>query len=167
MVRQLTGKDAQKYHAFCLDAQNRPGFFYEAALDEDTDRWLASLARDPDYFVLGAFEAGDDLVGVTSLLRRRHPRWCHRASLHQIHAVLDREEILASLLNAAVVLAEGLSGLRQLELEVFRGDTQLLEVAKRTGFRHYGGYPDAVQLDGCFYDQHLMVLWLGEAKVEP
>lgn len=163
-IRQLTGKDAQQYHAFCLGARKYPAFIYEPSGETATERWLDLLAADPNYFVLGAFEAGNELVGLTSLYRKRHPRWCHRASLQQIHVLHDSEEILASLLNAAVTLANGLSGLRQLDLEVVRGDTQLLAVAKRTGFQHYGGYPDAAQVDGCFYDQHLMILWLGDAS---
>lgn len=162
-TRQLTGKDAQQYHALCQEAGKHPGFFYEASPDENPERWLDGLVTDPNYLILGAFEAGDKLVGVASVTRRTHPRWRHRASLHQVHATGDVEDVLTSLLNAAVAIAEDLDGLRQIDLEVVRGETLLLGVAGRAGFDHCGDYPDAVQLDGRYHDQHLMVRRLGRA----
>jgi RimJ/RimL family protein N-acetyltransferase len=166
-IRHLTGKDAQQYHAFCQDARKRPGFFYEASPDEVPERWLEGLTADPNYFVLGAFGAGDELVGLTTLSRRTHRRWCHRASLHQIRAADDSEELLTSLLSATITLAKSLDGLHQLELEVVSDETRLFEVAQRVGFEHWGNHPAGVQLDGCFYDQSLMVLRLGGDKAVP
>lgn len=160
-TRQLTGKDARQYHALCQDARRRPGFFYEAPPDEVPERWLNGLVADPNYYVLGAFEAGDELVGVATVSRRTHPCWRHRASLHQLHAAGNSENVLTSLLNAAVAIAEDLDGLRQLDLEVVHDDTLLLGIAERAGFDHCGDYPDAVQLDGRYHDQHLMVRRLG------
>lgn len=160
-VRPLTGKDAQKYHALCQDARRRPAFFYESAGDGPPEAWLDGLAADPDYFVLGAFAEGGELVGLASLSRRTHPRWRHRATLHQVHTARDSAEDLASLLSAAVAVAEGLGGLRQVELVTVRDDARLVEVARRAGFEHCGDLPGAVQLDDRFYDQPLMVLRLG------
>jgi L-amino acid N-acyltransferase YncA len=162
-IRQLIGKDARQYHALCQDARKRPGFFYEASPDEVPERWLDGLVADPNYFVLGAFTAGDELVGLASISRRTHPRWRHRASIHQVYAAGDSGDVLTSLLNAAVATAEDLDGLRQLDLEVIRGDTVLLGIAERAGFDHCGDYPEAVQLDGRYYDQHLMTRRLDHA----
>lgn len=160
-VRRLTGKDAQGYHALWRHARRRPAFPFEAAGDGPPEAWLDGLAADPDYFVLGAFAEGDELVGLASLVRRVHPSWRHRATLYRVHTARDSAEDLTSLLTAAVAVAEGLGGLSHVELVADRDDARLLEVARRAGFERCEDLPGLVQFDSRSYDPPLMVLRLG------
>lgn len=164
-VRRLTGKDAQGYHALWQDARRRPAFSSESAGDGTPEAWLDGLAIDPDYFVLGAFAEVGELVGLASLVRRIHPRWRHRATLHQIHTARDSAEDLTSLLTAAVAVAEGLGGLRQVDLVADRDDSRLLAVARRAGFELCDDLSGVVQFDSRAYDPPVMVLRLGGGAV--
>lgn len=160
-VRRLTGKDAQEYHALWQDARGRPAFPSGPAGEGRPEAWLDGLAADPDYFVLGAFAEGGELVGLASLVRRVHPRWRHRATLQHVHTARDSAEDLTALLTAAVAAAEGLGGVSQVELVADRDDVRLVGVARRAGFEHCGDLPVLVQFDSRAYDPPLMVLRLG------
>ena len=164
-VRRLTGKDAQGYHALWQDARRRPAFPFEAAGDGPPEAWLDGPAADPDYFVLGAFAEGDELVGLASLVRRTHPRWRHRATLHRVHTARGSAEDLTSLLTAAIAVAEGLGGLRHVELVADRDDARLWEVARLVGFERCEDLPGVVQFDSRAYDPPVMVLRLGGGAV--
>lgn len=163
-VRPLTAQDAQQYHAFCQEARKRPDFFYESSGDESSDGWLDDVSAVPKSVVLGAYGSDGELAGVASVSRRTHPRWRHRATLHHVHAANKSEAITASLVDAAITFAEGLDGLRQLEVKVVMDDFRLLGAARRGGFEYCGTLPDAVRLDGCFYDQWLLIRRLAGPK---
>jgi GNAT superfamily N-acetyltransferase len=134
----------------------RPDFFHESRADESEEGRLDALLADPHSVVLGAFGAGDELLGVASVSRRTHARSRHRATLHHVHAANRSEVITASLVDAAITWAERLGGVRQLEVKVVMDDFRLLGAARRAGFAYCGTVPDAVQMDGCFYDQWLL-----------
>jgi hypothetical protein len=162
-VRRLTGNDAQEYLALWQDARGRPAFSSGPEGEGSPEAWLDGLAIDADYFVLGAFAQVGQLVGVASLVRRLHPRWRHRATLQQVHTARDSAEDLTALLTAAVAVAEGLGGVRQVELVADRDDVRLVGVARRVGFDYCDDPPGLVQFDSRSYDPPLMVLRLGGA----
>ncbi len=163
-IQPLTRKDTKRYHAFCQQARQRPDFFFESSEDEPREGRHEGRFADPNSVVLGAFSSSEELIGVASVSRRTHPRWRHRVTLHHVHAADKSDEITSALVNAAVTLAEGVEGLRQMELRVVMDDFRLLGAARRGGFEHYGTLPDALQLDGCFYDQWLLIRRLAGPK---
>lgn len=153
-IRRLNGADSSAYHVLCEEARQRPAFFYEYGEPETLPLWLDEQTRDPNYFIVGAFERSC-LVGLVSLSRRTHPRWCHRASFYQVYARNDSVQILTELLSNALVLARGMEGVRLVELTLSQEDGALEQAARELGFECYGLLPEALQLDGGFHSEHL------------
>jgi hypothetical protein len=60
-------------------------------------------------------------------------RWCHRASLYEIHAARDLPNTLVALLDATDTLAKGLGG--QLEVEIVTDEIRFPETAAADGVR--------------------------------
>jgi ribosomal protein S18 acetylase RimI-like enzyme len=118
-------------------------------------------AADGSYCVFGAF-AGEQLVGILAFIRQAREKIRHCAELCGMYVAPEfcRCGRGGALLDAAIDHARSLSGLRQLKLTVAATNEAARSLYRSRGFICVGTEPDAVCVDGCYYDDELYVLRL-------
>lgn len=108
--------------------------------------------------LFGAF-VGDVLVGMVGVWRLRARKERHRA---EIRSMFVRPEsrgagVGARLLTHALDAAAAMPGVRQVSLTVTAGNTAARRLYEAHGFTVYGQAPEALFVDGVYYDDVLMV----------
>ncbi len=111
--------------------------------------------------LLGA-AVGQALVGMARLERETSAKEQHRASLRSMYVrpTYRRAGIGRVLVQAQLDAARALPGLRQITLAVTAGNTAAITLYESCGFRSYGVAPEALYVDGRYFDEILMVLHL-------
>jgi GNAT superfamily N-acetyltransferase len=167
MVRQLTAQDATAYQDLRLRClRENPVAFISSHSDEATRSPEEIAARvtaaaDGSSCVFGAF-AGQQLVGNLAFVRERREKLRHCAELCGMYVAPEFRRCGrgGALLDAALAHARSLSHLRQLKLTVAAVNEEARALYRSRGFTCVGVEPDAVCVDGHYYDDELHVLRL-------
>ncbi len=168
-IRFLNAQDAVACRALRLQAlRDEPTAFfsdYERELQFSLEEFAArmSVAGDPSSGTFGAFE-GETLVGITGFSREIRAKRAHISSLWSVYVLPEYrgQGIAARLLDAAINHARQLDGVRQILLSVTAGNEPARRLYRSRGFEAYGLEPDAICVDGAYYDEEHMVLRLHE-----
>ena len=165
IVRPLDAKDAAEYQALRLRALRESPTAFSSSYDEEADRSPSDIvarvtpAADGSKCVFGAFFDGA-LAGMVTLVRPTRPKIRHVAEIAGMYVAPERrrQQIGRLLLDAAVTHARALSGVRQIKLGVNASNTAARQLYESIGFVRYGVEPDALYVDGRYYDEELRVL---------
>ena len=167
VIRPLTHDDVAEYRALRLRALKehpeafgssyaegvaRPDAFYAARIAD---------AAHPDDFLLGAFEDGQ-LVGTLGFSRLDRDKDSHKGTLWGMHVAAERTGlgIGRALLLAAIERANQQAGLIQLHLAVVSENARAIGLYRSLGFESYGREPRALNVNGRYLDEELMLLRL-------
>ncbi len=117
---------------------------------------------DPVSGIFGAFDPGDTLVGMLGFAREVRAKRAHIGSLSGMFVVPGRRRggVARSLANAAIKHARRLAAIRQVFLTVTEGNIAAHDLYLSLGFVPFGLEPDALLVEGTFYDQVHMALKL-------
>jgi ribosomal protein S18 acetylase RimI-like enzyme len=165
-IRQLTPLDASAVRTLRLSAlQESPTAFGKSYNEEAADPVAETekrLAARPGNVLLGAF-VNDALVGTVGVTRESMKKMAHKAGLWGMYVAPAHRGagIGRQLVNQAVMQASSFAGVRQVTLYVNAINTAALALYQSVGFVTYGVEPCGMQVDGVFYDEHLMVKFLG------
>ena len=163
-IRQLHRHDAKDYFALRLEAlQTNPEAFgssYEEERDYPISRTEGRLT-DSAAYVFGAFIEGK-LIGVVTLMKEAKQKMSHRANIYAVYVTpLHRGKGIANqLLRAAIQQAHALQGIEQIYLAVVSENVPAKKVYRSFGFETYGIDKRAIKINGKYYDDELMVLYL-------
>lgn len=163
-IRQLHHDDAEAYFALRLEAlQINPEAFgssYEEEKDYPLSRTQSRLS-DPASYVYGAF-VEKDLVGVVTLMRETKIKMSHRANIYAVYVTPKRrgKGVAKQLLKATIEKSRDLQGIEQVYLAVVAENTAAKKVYRAFGFETYGIDRKAIKINGKYYDEELMVLYL-------
>ncbi|MCM2981702.1 GNAT family N-acetyltransferase [Niallia circulans] len=163
-IRQLRPDDAEAYFALRLEAlQINPEAFgssYEEEKDYPLSRTQSRLS-DPASYVYGAF-VEKDLVGVVTLMRETKIKMSHRANIYAVYVTPKRrgKGVAKQLLKATIEKSRDLQGIEQVYLAVVAENTAAKKVYRAFGFETYGIDRKAIKINGKYYDEELMVLYL-------
>jgi ribosomal protein S18 acetylase RimI-like enzyme len=155
---------------------------YHAALDQVAQerRFLAFLQAPPladsikfvEWLSAGAglhlvaITATNDVVGWCDVVRHPHAGFTHAGQLGMgVVAPYRRRGIGRRLVQAALERAAA-SGIRRVELEVFRSNVGAVRLYESTGFQHEGAKREARILDGVV-DDVLIMAWLQSPAIQP
>ncbi len=172
VIRKLTPLDAGALRALRLSAllANPTAFagsFEDEAAQPIADTEQRLTARD-DRAVLGAF-VDDVLVGSVGINRETTAKLAHKAGIWGMYVAAEHRGagIGRRLLNEAISLAQKSSGVRQLTLYVNAVNVTAIALYESLGFVTYGVEPCGMQVNGAFYDEHLMVkVFVDSAKID-
>jgi ribosomal protein S18 acetylase RimI-like enzyme len=116
-------------------------------------------AADGSFCVFGAF-ASEQLVGILAFIRQPREKMRHCAELCGMYIIPEFRRCGrgGALLDAALAHAHSLSGVRQLKLTVAAINQAARSLYQSRGFICVGIEPDAVCVDGRYYDDELYVL---------
>jgi RimJ/RimL family protein N-acetyltransferase len=103
-------------------------------------------------------DASDELIGMTALVRNDLAKTRHAGSIFGVYTRADWRGtgVANALLEACVAYAREL-GLRLVKLGVVTTNASAIRLYQRCGFSVYGVEPEAIQHDGVYYDELLMV----------
>ncbi len=129
---------------------------------ESFAQWLRETHNPPDRFILGAFEAGK-LVGSAGLQREQGAKDRHKADIFSVYVAPELRErgVARALLTEVIARARAAPGLEQLQLAVTTHNTPARNLYAALGFETYGVERHALKLGERYFDEELMVLWLG------
>jgi ribosomal protein S18 acetylase RimI-like enzyme len=166
-IRQLTAEDAAAYQALRLRAlQESPTAFAASYADEvarSPPEIAARVTPAPDgsLCVFGAF-VGDQLAGLVAFIRPRRAKLLHVAELAGMYVAPEfrRRGLGGALVDAALAHARSLPGVRQVKLAVNATNLAARSLYQSRGFTCYGVEPEALCVEGRYYDDELYVLRL-------
>lgn len=167
IIRPLTPDDALAYQRLRVSSLREcPSAFSASPCEEDARPAAEVAARltpaaDGTSCVFGAF-AGEQLVGLLAFVRPSREKLRHGAELCGMYVAPEvrRSGYGKALLDAALAHARALPGLRQLKLSVNATNTAARSLYESRGFVLAGVEPEALCVDGRFYDDALYVLRL-------
>jgi RimJ/RimL family protein N-acetyltransferase len=166
-IRKLTLQDAAQYRTVRLQAlQQFPTAFgssWEAeqkvTVQEIQTRWSS---HDPEtFFIVGAFDAGI-LVGMVGFLKNDRQKLAHKGTIWGMYVSLIAQQsgIGTRLVTYLLDQAKRNSGLEQIQLAVVSDNVSAKRLYEKLGFQTYGTEKRALQVDGQFYDEDLMALFV-------
>lgn len=164
-IRRLGPADAAAYRELRLRGlREHPDAFtssHEEEADKPLEATLARLGADAEATVYGALAAGT-LVGLVGVGREPRAKGRHKATVFGMYVAPEhaRRGIGVALLRHAIDDARRQAGLRQLVLTVTDSNVAARTMYEKCGFRSFGVEPDAIRVDGAFFDKNHMILFL-------
>lgn len=129
----------------------------EAVLNEDA--WAARIGPDDNTAMFGAF-AGQRLVGSVGLVRQRPAKMRHKALIWGVFVdpTARGQSLARRLMQTMIAHARALPQVRQVSLSVTSSNAHARALYESLGFVQYGHEPDALYVDGEWFDEQQMVL---------
>jgi len=166
-VRRLTEDDAELYRDLRLEGLRNVPTAFGSSYEESERRPLSAYAErlrpTEDTAVFGAFEQGS-LVGSVGLFRESGLKERHKAMLWGMYVTpaARRTGVARQLVSSLIEAAGGMQGVLQVKLAVEGTNAAALALYRSFGFEVYGREPRALLVDGSYYDEDLMVLFLDQ-----
>ena len=165
MIRQLCPDDAATYQPLRLEGLQDSPTAFGSSYAAEAGRTLSAVAArlqttaDATVSVFGAF-TGKQLVGIGALARSPTEKAAHNATVCGMYVSpkFRRQRIGQALLDAIIAHARTFSHLRQLKLDVTANNAAAIQLYESRGFTRYGLEPEALFVDGVFYDAVLYAL---------
>jgi ribosomal protein S18 acetylase RimI-like enzyme len=161
MIRLLTTADAARYREVRLEGLTLHPEAFSSTFDRESEKplpWFADRITQGNVF--GAFD-GDELVGVAGCRLQDGPKVSHKAALWGMYVrPAARSSGLGRRLVEAVV-NHAAERVEQLQLSVVAANDDACRLYRNMGFSEYGREMRALKQDGRYYDEILMVRYLG------
>lgn len=165
LIRRLVPADAAAYQRLRLAALRDSPSSFGSSYEEECDTPLATiearLAPDSGRFLFGAFE-DTTLGGMVGVGREPARKARHKAFIRAMYVApsLRGQGAGRQLCAFALACAAAQDGVRQVTLSVTAGNRAAVDLYTSLGFKVCGQEPDALQVDGVFYDDIHMVRML-------
>ena len=172
LIRKLTPDDVDAYHALRLQAlQQNPEVFgstYEREVNYSAERILAHLEPiEDEQFVIGAFDAQQQLLGIVSFRREQSLKMRHKGVVYGMYVTpeIRNQSIGLQLLIHFIRECESIAGLEQLNLSVVSTNKSAIALYEKVGFTHYGHEKRALKYLDVYYDEDLMIIDVTKAHI--
>jgi len=165
MTRQLTPNDSTACQRLRLRGLQEAPTAFSASYSDEAKRSASEAAArvtpaaDGSHCVFGAFTGGQ-LAGILAFVRSPREKLRHCAELCGMYVAPEfrRRGHGGALVEAAVAHAQSLPGIRQLKLTVNASNTAARLLYQSRGFTLVAVEPDAICVDGQYYDEELYLL---------
>jgi ribosomal protein S18 acetylase RimI-like enzyme len=160
-VRELKSTDGGVYRALMLRGYSEhPNAFtstFEERATKPNDWWTRRL-QDPTSVTLGAFDAGDALVGTVRLEQYQRARERHKLNLAAMYVMKDfaGKGIGRKLMDETLISARKVGGVEIINLTVTSDNLPALRLYGKLGFIEYGREQRAVKTDTVYLDKLYM-----------
>lgn len=163
-IRILKPTDAEKYKEIRLEGLKVNPEAFSSSYEEEKDYPLArteSRLSGEHSFTFGAYEE-DRLVGVVSLIWETRAKIKHRATIAAMYVTPEQRRfgVGKALMSAAITKASKLDGIEQIYLSVNASNEPARKLYQRMGFKTFGIDKKALKVNGSYFDEELMVLFL-------
>ena len=167
LIRILTEADLDVYWALRLRAlQDNPEAFgstYEETLARGKEQMLQRILATERSFSLGAFAEDGGMVGTVRFHAEDYLKERHRGYIYGVYVAPEARGrgVGKALMQELIARARHVEGLEQLNLAVVTANEAAVHLYRSLGFEIYGTAPQALKQNGQYWDEHLMVLYLG------
>ncbi|MEO7910347.1 MAG: GNAT family protein [Roseiflexaceae bacterium] len=163
LIRPTQIDDAAAYRILRLEGlQAHPETFgadYASNAARPLDHWQKSMhsGAGGEQGITYVADAAGELVGMTALVRNDGAKIRHAGSIFSVYTRADwRGTGVADALLEACAAYAGALGLRLIRLGVVTGNASAIRLYHRCGFQVYGVEPEALYVNGIYYDELLM-----------
>jgi RimJ/RimL family protein N-acetyltransferase len=161
-IRRLETADAALYREIRLEALKQNPEAFGSTFESENDKppsWFEAAVSQRDIF--GAFVQGT-LAGIAGYMAQNNPKQAHKAVLWGMYVrTAARNSGLGKRLVEAV-LDHACERVEALQLTVVSENEAARRLYGSLGFVEYGVEKRALKQDGRYYDEVLMVKFLGE-----
>ncbi|GKV56646.1 GNAT family N-acetyltransferase [Sporosarcina sp. NCCP-2222] len=167
-IRVLNESDAKLYQQIRLRAlQVNPEAFgstYEREVRFSLETVEERVRPTIDKFVLGAFDETDSLVGIVTFMRDNNLKTSHKGNIFGMYVAPEArgQGVGKALLVELIRRAKSCEGLEQIHLTVVSTNESAKRLYKSLGFEVYGVERNALKFKGQYFDEDLMVLFIGD-----
>lgn len=167
-IRKLKADDASEYQALRLRALREHPEAFSSSWEREREIPLSAIAKQlrestesPDHFILGA-HAGDRLAGMVGLYREPGDKQHHKGVIWGMYVAPEARGMGVGrmLLREAIRLAREMDGLEQIKLGVVTSNAEARTLYSSMGFESYGLETNSLYVNGEYYDEEFMALWL-------
>jgi RimJ/RimL family protein N-acetyltransferase len=162
-IRPTRIEDAPAYRALRLEGLGaHPEAFgadYASTAARPLERWQESMQSGAggEQGITYVAEAAGELIGMTALVRNELAKTRHAGSIFGVYTRADwRGTGVADALLEACVAYAGVLGLRLVRLGVVTSNASAIRLYHRCRFHVYGVEPEALFVNGIYYDELLM-----------
>ena len=167
LVRQLTALDSAAYQTLRLQGLEECPTAFSSSYTEEAGRSPVEIARrvtpaaDGSRCVFAAF-VDERMAGILAIIRPERAKLRHSAELAGMYVAPEfrRRGLGGALVDRAIAHARSLVGVRQLKLNVIAANLPARTLYKSRGFICVGVEPEAICVDGRYFDEELYILRL-------
>lgn len=163
-IRRLYPQDAEAYFEMRLEALcMNPEAFAASFLEErgqTASKYKGRFGAE-DSFTYGAFD-DSELIGAITLIPEKMTKLKHRASIVAMYVKPEKRGngVAKALMKKAIKTAKGIEGIEQIHLTVVSSNEAALGLYSSLEFETYGVDKKALKVEGSYFDEELMVLFL-------
>ena len=173
LIKTLTEVDAKQFWPLRLRAlRENPQAFgasYEEELNTPIDKLISHFSSNfilplEENFMLGAFNKNNEMVGVVGFRREKRTKLRHKGNLWGMYVVseLAQTGIGKALLSELLNKAKSLANLEQINLGVVSSNASAKGLYNSFGFKTYAIEKNALKIGEQYFDDDLMVLFIGK-----
>jgi ribosomal protein S18 acetylase RimI-like enzyme len=160
-IRDLKPTDAGLYRALMLRGYTEHPDAFASTFEERATKpidWWSKRLQDPTSVTLGAFDAGDSLIGTLRLEQYQRARERHKVDLAAVYVMRDfaSKGVGRRLIEEALVAARKLGGIENLSLTVTSENLAALRLFAKIGFQEFGREKRAIKAEAAYYDRLYM-----------
>lgn len=166
-IRSVVVDDAEQVRTLRLYALQESPTAFGGAYEDEVARPLAYTAerlaqqQQVTNCIFGAFENGQ-LVGTIGFFQQQAQKMQHRSIIWGmfVHPDWRGTGLGRQLMKTAITNAKSLPDIKQIQLTVVDGNAAATKLYASLGFVSWGTEPRALKVDGIYYDEIHMVLYL-------
>ncbi|MDQ7027190.1 MAG: GNAT family protein [Anaerolineae bacterium] len=165
-IRKMLKADAEAYRDLRLRAlKTNPEAFgsaYEDSREHDLEFFRGRIPEPNSDSVIFVAEDNGQLMGMIGLLRPEQQKMRHRAMIWGVFVDPQARGngLGRQLMDAMMTHIHQIDGLRHVSLTVVTTNTIALKLYQSYGFNVWGTEPEALFVDGRYYDEYYMNLRL-------
>lgn len=160
-IRKLESTDAKEFQRLRLFAlQSNPTSFgssYEEEVKKSLEHFEGFIEPQSERVFWGAFE-DDRLIGMVGLGREDGVKTEHKGFIRSmfVDPPARKGGVASELLNTAIEYSVAQMKLEQLTLSVTSTNIEAINLYKKLGFIEYGIEPNALKIEGRYFDEMMM-----------
>lgn len=165
-LRNIQKEEAEQFREIRLEGLlNDPGAFsssYEEDVHKSVDYFKERIGDTEDYYIVGAYDENDRLVGTAGFLRESKLKLRHKATIWGVFVSPGwrNQGIGKQLMEEIISRSRRLANLTQINLTVMLSNDAATRLYESLGFQTFGIEKNALRMNDVFYDETLMTLHL-------
>ena len=170
-IRFLIAEDASEWSRLRVEALERDPAAFSSSVEEHQalpiEEIQKRLSANPNSFIVGAFEERH-LVGMARFQREIGPKTRHKGRVWGVYGTASKrgQGLGRRLMRALLDRATDIGGLEQVLLSVTSTQTEALALYRSLGFERFGTEPRALNINGEFIAEYVLVLHRSEPMIE-
>jgi ribosomal protein S18 acetylase RimI-like enzyme len=157
-IRNLKSGDSGLYRALMLRGYSEHDHAFTSTFEERATKppeWWSRRLQDPTTITIGAFDAGDALIGTVRLEAFQRGRERHKIHLAAMYVMRDYagKGVGRKLVDEALAEARKMNGIEIMSLTVTADNLPAVRLYAKVGFQEFGREPRAVKTTAAYLDK--------------